>query len=328
MAARLPQKKTSSPPSGQSKVPTPTRSGTIPKLWDDDESERTSATSATSRRQTGTPGLKVITGHHAGETIPIPDRAELYIGRGRDTDIRLEDQGVSRVHCRMVRRDGGFMVQDLGSTNGTKVNGKHVGTAPVGPGDRLELGPHAILQLVYAAESEDTLARRLFSTATRDPLTRTYKRAYFMDRLEAEASYARRHATGLALLCVDVDRLDSHNEAHGHEGGDAVLRAIAEEITKCVRTEDVLARYGDDELAILVRVTASEEAVRLAERIRGRVETLAIPFGEKSLKATVSVGIATVADSRDDASPADLVGRAERHRARAKLLGRNRVCKG
>ena len=86
----------SAPPSGSA---TRSKSGTIPKLWDDEPSGPES-TAHTARQQSGRPRFTVIAGHHAGEVIAFPDKSEFYIGRGREADIR-DDEGAQR---RALRR--------------------------------------------------------------------------------------------------------------------------------------------------------------------------------------------------------------------------------
>ncbi len=301
-------------------------SGTLPKLWSDDEMPM-ETTAATARLVVGRATLTIVSGLRAGEVFPLPEKHEVYIGRDRANDVRITDLGVSRIHCRLTRDDDGFVVQDLGSTNGTKVNGSHVGSATLMVGDRIALGPHAVLQLGHSTESEDIAARRQFATATRDPLTHAYKRAYFCERAEHEIALAKRQGSGLAMVLVDIDGLESLNERHGSSAGDTILREAAREISAAVRAEDLVARFGGDDFAILMRIE-NGAAHRTAERIRAKVEALRITFGTSVVTPTVSIGIAQLGDPFAGDTVDSLAALADRQLYRAKLLGRNRVSGG
>jgi two-component system cell cycle response regulator len=301
----------------------------IPKLWSDEDSPPSETTAATARLVVSRTTLTIVAGLRAGEVVPVPDKHEIYIGRDRANDIRVTDDGVSRIHCRLTRDGDDFVVQDLGSTNGTKVNGAPVGTERLAYGDRISLGPFAVLQLNSSTESEDNVARRLYASATRDPLTHTFKRAYLLERLGTEIAYAKRHGTGLAMMLIDVDGLEAHNKRHGQRAGDAVLREIAREIGSSVRTEDVFARYGGDEFAVLLRTNEPGSTHRLAERIRQKVEALRVSIvGGTAVTPTISIGVAQLSDPLAGDTGDSLSALADRQLYRAKLLGRNRVSGG
>src|SRR4051812_16303075 len=74
------------------------------------------------------PLLTIMTGVRSGELVPLDGAADFFVGRSPSADIRFDEPGVSRIHCRVVRDDDGFFVEDLGSTNGTYVNGTQVGS--------------------------------------------------------------------------------------------------------------------------------------------------------------------------------------------------------
>jgi hypothetical protein len=185
-----------------------------------------------SARNKGQPRFTVMVGGGAGRVIAV-DRGAAVIGRSRSADIQLLDDGVSRQHCRVVRTGDTVSVEDLGSRNGTLVNGKRVTRAMLEPGDRLQIGA-AVLQLGMFDDTEETLARKLFEASTRDPLMRAFNRHYFSERLEAELSHARRHETPLSVMMLDIDGLKDVNAVHGVAVGDAVLRAVVEAVEKTI----------------------------------------------------------------------------------------------
>ena len=172
--------------------------------------------------------LTVLTGLNAGQILAL-DGLEHVLGRGTDADLWLEDPAISRSHARVTRRpDGHFLVEDLGSTNGTFVSGRKVeGRMELQSGDRIQIGPTQMLRFAITDDAEEELQRRLYESSTRDSLTRAFNRKYLNERLLAEIAHARRHKTQLALLMLDLDRFKEVNDHYGHLAGDMVLRVVA-----------------------------------------------------------------------------------------------------
>jgi diguanylate cyclase (GGDEF)-like protein len=178
---------------------------------------------------------------------------------------------------------------------------------------------------LHDAREQEVLAG-LHEAAMRDALTGAYTRRYLVERLEAELSYAARHGLTLALVMLDLDRFKSINDQHGHLAGDEVLRTVAEELRRMLRPEDVLVRYGGEELCLLIRGLDEREACRLAERVREAVSEMEIPWEGSSLRVTLSVGVAASQRSVVPSPPDDLLRRADAAMYRAKALGRDRTC--
>jgi diguanylate cyclase (GGDEF)-like protein len=299
--------------------------------------EETSLTRATEKTQAAPAAiihdratLTVITGLNAGQVFAL-DAFEHVIGRGTEADLWLEDPAISRKHARIARRpDGRFMVEDMGSTNGTFVGGRKVeGRCDLQTGDRVQVGPNLMLRFSITDDAEQELQRRLYESSTRDALTRAFNRKYFNERLVAEIAHARRHKTHLALLMLDLDRFKEVNDLHGHLAGDMVLRVVAAHVQRLIRIEDVLARYGGEEFVILARSTQHKDAGTLAERVRSTIERLQINVAEKgrlTLQVTTSIGIASLADLPPEAGGTELVASADARLYRAKVSGRNCVC--
>ena len=270
--------------------------------------------------------LTIISGINAGQVFAL-DGTDHVIGRGTEADLWLEDGGVSRRHARVsCRSDGRFFVEDLGSTNGTFLGSQRIDTCEIKPNERIQLGPHVILRFAITDDAEEELQRRLYESSTRDGLTRLYNRKYFSERLTAEVAYSRRHKVKLAVLMVDLDDFKLTNDTYGHLAGDMVLRLVSAQMQRLIRVEDLLARYGGEEFVILARSTGKTEAVRLADRIRESIGDLEIPMADRSIKVTLSVGVAALPDVAPEGGPTDLIALADGRLYRAKADGKNRVC--
>jgi two-component system cell cycle response regulator len=270
--------------------------------------------------------LTLLSGVNAGQVFAL-DGTEHVIGRGTEADLWVEDGGVSRRHSRITcRSDGRYFLEDLGSTNGTFISGQRIDVCEIKPGDRIQLGPALMVRFAITDDAEEELQRRLYESSTRDGLTRSYNRKYFMERLTAEVAYSRRHRVKLAVILLDLDDFKKINDTYGHLAGDMVLRLVAAQMQRLIRLEDLLARYGGEEFVILARATGKTEAARLAERIREAVSVLDIPLSERSIRVTISSGVASLPDVTPDGGPNDVLALADARLYRAKAEGKNRVC--
>jgi diguanylate cyclase (GGDEF)-like protein len=184
---------------------------------------------------------------------------------------------------------------------------------------RAELHEVELATLQVAAMIENA---RLFSLATRDSLTGLVRRAVFEEQLRAEAARFARGRETFSVLLIDVDDFKRVNDRHGHATGDEVLRAIAAAVKGAVRESDTVARYGGEELAVLLPDTPAEGAATAGEKLRAAVAALQVPAAGEMLSITVSVGIAEMEPGLDESR---LVARADVALYRAKSLGKNRV---
>lgn len=264
----------------------------------------------------------VLDGGHSGQIFVLTEN-ESVAGRGESAALSLGDPGVSRAHSAFVLSGLGVEVSDLGSRNGTFVNGRRIGAGVLlRHGDTISLGG---VRLRYGFEADEQVRRlrELYDAAVHDHLTGLYNRRFFEQRLLAEVAYAARHHAALSLIMFDVDRFKQVNDTQGHAAGDFALKAIASVLQRGVRTEDVVARYGGEELAVVARGSGLDGAVALGERLRMRVEELSLEHENRSLRVTVSAGVATLADSHGGAR--DLIRAADAALFEAKERGRNRV---
>jgi len=165
--------------------------------------------------------------------------------------------------------------------------------------------------------------RRVASQAAVDSLTGLANRRTLDEELALEWRRAHRVGDSLAFVLLDLDDFKAVNDSHGHQAGDAVLRAVGEILGAGVRHVDLAGRYGGEEFALILPETDLPGALKLAERIRARLETTAVelPSGE-SLHATASFGVAV----NDELTAAEqLVAAADEALYAAKAAGKNCV---
>jgi two-component system, cell cycle response regulator len=269
--------------------------------------------------------LFVLSGPSAGQYLRLPKDGGT-IGREKsEVDVVIDDPGLSRKHARFERRGPStFVICDLESRYGIYMDGKRIIEHPVYDGNRLQLSGETVVRVRYQDPKETELFDRLHQASTRDPLTGVTSRRHFLERLDQELGYARRHGTPVTLLLIDLDHFKRINDEHGTGVGDEVLRSVGRLLSGAVRIEDVLARYGGDELAVLSRGYDSQGGEQFAERLRKALRDKPVRAGDLSFQLTLSVGIATFHRGNVEGSM-QLIARADAALYRAKHLGRDQI---
>jgi diguanylate cyclase (GGDEF)-like protein len=156
-----------------------------------------------------------------------------------------------------------------------------------------------------------------------DGLTGLVNREGFEAEMRQALGEQMRYGWEMSLVIIDVDHFKLINDTHGHEVGDSVLRAIARVLDEGVRTTDVSARVGGEEMALILKDTGLEGALELSERLRAGIEALRFPFGPEEIRVTASFGVATY--PTHVAEWAGLYRAADRALYEAKAAGRNQV---
>jgi diguanylate cyclase (GGDEF)-like protein len=161
--------------------------------------------------------------------------------------------------------------------------------------------------------------------AVTDELTGLCNRRRFQEAMATEVERSRRFGQPLGLVLLDLDNFKTINDTYGHQQGDLVLREVARVLRETSREIDEPARYGGEELAVVLPGTDLEGAFNLAERVRAGIEELELPLldGAGELKITASFGVATLPGSADDMR--GLVAAADAALYRAKRTGKNRT---
>jgi diguanylate cyclase (GGDEF)-like protein len=271
-------------------------------------------------------GLLVVgSGLEAGRVLSIPTAKLCRLGRSDECEFRFDDQGLSRVHSKVVHLNGEFIFTDAGSTNGSYVNEERLtGPRTLRDGDRIQLGPNLNLRFSFADEAEEQALRRVYEAATLDGLTGVANRKHLDERLDAEIASALRQGGDLSLLMLDVDFFKRVNDTFGHQSGDLALKHLTGILVRSTRAEDLVARYGGEEFAVVARGIDLQRGWAFGERLRQLVEALPVPLPDQPLSITVSIGVASLASCaiKDRVS---LFAAADARLYLAKQGGRNRV---
>jgi len=224
------------------------------------------------------------------------------VGRSEESDIQLSDARVSRQHAKLTiqpapNEEGYYLVEisDLGSTNGTHVNNAEVTRALLRQGDKIRLG-ETIIKIQARDEGEIRFHQRLYDMATKDGLTRLFNKNYFDETLKRQISIAQRNSRCLSLLMIDLDRFKKLNDEYGHLAGDLVLQRFAAILRDTCRQQDVAARWGGEEFAVILPETDVNGAVRIAERLRQTVESNDFIVNNIPIKLTISIGVSAFPD--------------------------------
>ena len=270
-------------------------------------------------------------GNPIGEVLMLGP-AGLSLGRAPENQIRLSEPEVSRHHARveLVHQRGlapMVLLSDLGSTNGTFVNGGRIlprnGPTTLRQGDVVRLGSHAF-KLKHMDELEKHYHEAVLAQATVDPLTQLSNRSSVLSFLEKHTDLARRYKRPLAVILCDLDHFKEVNDRYGHAAGDLVLRSFGAVVCRRLRASDLVGRIGGEEFLVVLPETGGGEALTVAEGLRAGLaaEPMPVPAGEE-LRVTCCFGV--VEYGSNDVDGGSMLARADAALYRAKALGRNRV---
>ncbi len=300
----------------------------VPPAGSDDPNDRNLVTVMTTRSDLKVPSidpadacLVVIYGEELGRRLRLGSGV-VEAGRSSKCDLAIDQESVSRHHARVSWTGLSYRVQDLGSTNGTFVNDARIeGEKELADGDQLRIG-RTILKFMTGGNVEASYHEEIYRLMTIDALTRVHNKRYFHETLEREVSRCTRYQRAVSLILFDIDHFKKKNDTFGHLAGDAVLRDLATAIKPRVRREDLIARVGGEEFAVLTPEVGLEGALGVAEKIRHAVETTTFRYDKHVMPTTVSLGVAEL--TRGETGH-ELYRRADERLYAAKQGGRNRV---
>ena len=264
-----------------------------------------------------------IYGPKLGERYSL-DGDVATIGRDLGNNIVLVDESVSRNHAKIERTTRGFVLEDLDSTNGSRVNDDGIKSCLLKSGDQLQIGSF-ILKYIGSGNVEAVYHEEIYRMMITDGLTGIANRRKLDEALENEFLRAKRYGRPLSIAILDADHFKKVNDTHGHIVGDFVLKKLATLFQQNIRREELLGRYGGEEFVVVMPEVDSSGAFQLAEKLRKTVESTVFKSGEAELPITISVGVATLGAEE---SVKAFLDTADQALYKSKEDGRNRVTIG
>ena len=188
-----------------------------------------------------------------------------------------------------------------------------------------KFSPFLLVAYVTSMLASDILnaKKKITILSQTDELTGLLNMRAFNTIMEKEIATAERYRQAFTVVMIDVDNLKTINDRFGHPAGSRLIIVIADAIRNCVRSADVLARYGGDEFIALLTHTSAEQARHVAERIRSAIDNTSFDMDGKRISSTVSIGIASFPDCVTEAK--QVLNKADVALYRSKNTGRNRV---
>ena len=266
--------------------------------------------------------LVVIYGMELGKKYNL-DSSSIIIGRSSKSDIQIDQESVSRNHARIINNGKSILIRDLGSTNGTYVNDELIDEYVLRDRDLVKIG-RTIFKFLTGGNIESAYHEEIYRLTTVDGLTQIYNKRYFTETLERELSRSHRYRRELSLIMFDIDHFKQINDTYGHLAGDYVLKHLAQVIKTKIRREDMMARFGGEEFAIVLPEIDNYNALQFAEKIRKLVVATKFRFEDADIDVKISVGVATAQPEETDTS--EFIKRADSLLYEAKKSGRNKVC--
>lgn len=287
------------------------------------------------QREPRRPALVFLRGELMAVPIPL-ERDEVILGRALEADVRINDARASRLHARIsIKRDtqtgeAEYRINDLGSTNGTLVNGQAIEETVLRDGDKLIIGEH-LLRFDLLDEIDREFQQQIRRLLVHDELTGLLTSKSFFSELRREAARAEAESRPFCVLMMDLDHFKDVNDTYGHLVGNETLEGVGAVIMRSLRAGDVAARFGGEEFASFMLDAQYAQGLVAAERIRLAIEEHefsatrhAANEPERTHRITISVGVAAFPDDARD--PIELIELADSALYRAKRSGRNRVC--
>ena len=268
--------------------------------------------------------LTVIQGHVAdlGKHLVLQERT--VIGRSPRCDLMIGDLKASRRHCEIYARpDRTFMIEDLGSTNGTQVGGLELDSAlPLRDGDKVFIG-ETVLRFFFADDIDLEFAGQVGYLLGTDALTGLQSKRRFDRALELSLRAAERRGEPVSVLMMDLDGLKQINDTHGHLFGAHSIRETGRLIARVLGDRGEACRFGGDEFTAFLPGLEAEAAREVAEAIRHGLEHAGLEKDSIPLRPTISIGVASF--PRDGTDLVQLVAAADAALYRAKAAGKNCV---
>lgn len=266
------------------------------------------------------PALIVMSGQNVGARFEV--LGTVTIGRDPDNQLSLPDPRASFRHAYLEDRGGQWAIVDLGSTNGTVVNGVRVKEAVLRHGDKLRFG-ETLVRFEVQDEADQAFADTISNLINIDDLTGLYLRRRFDAELVQLLARARLLHAPLSLLAMDLDGIKAINDTHGHLFGAFTIAQAGKLIGAQVQAGGIATRFGGDEFIAALPGCDLAQGLQSAQAIRQAIERHAFILDGIALRPTVSIGVACFPAHAQDARA--LFGAADAALYVAKRAGKNRV---
>jgi len=268
------------------------------------------------------PSLTYLVGDQVGRRIMLADD-RVTLGRSPKATIMLRDTRVSRLHIAIAFDPdrGGYHIQDLGSSNGTRLNGTRISEAILKDSDKILIG-ETMLRFGWSDVFDLQYQTEIDSLVNIDALTGLIVKRRFDEELDRYIAVAKSQGKGLAMIMMDLDGLKQINDTYGHSFGAYTIAETGALIKAAFEQKGLASRFGGDEFMVFMPNVQAEEARRIAEAIRSRVETHPYEKDGISLKPTICIGISNL---KADDSMTSLFKRADEALYMSKRSGRNKV---
>jgi len=279
------------------------------------------------RPDRGTPALIVMAGGDLGKVFQF-DQEDKTIGRDVEAEISLRDSLVSRRHAQVYRQKAEdsdaiyYVIVDLHSTNGTFVNGERISKAFLQDGDKIQIG-NTMLKFTFHDETDHHYQQEIQRRIQLDELTGLLSLNAFYERMERGLKQAQRSQSRVAILMMDLDGLKAVNEKHGHLAGSFLIKRVGRILHVKLGRLGEVGRYGGDEFVACVPDLETEEILARLEKLRAAIAEHRFTFKNKSVRITLSMGLATF--PWDGHSVEALIAAADAALFTAKRQGKNRI---
>ncbi|MFQ5901845.1 MAG: diguanylate cyclase [Thermodesulfobacteriota bacterium] len=181
-------------------------------------------------------------------------------------------------------------------------------------------------ELRKSNEELKRLLEKVELMAITDPLTGLYNRRRFYESLKKEFAFSKRYKHPVSCIMLDIDHFKKINDTYGHQAGDLILKGLSDIMKRNIRETDMVARYGGEEFIILLPHTMKKDALKVADNMINKVREKVFDLGnDKTLKITISMGISSITDFKQDANQESMIKTADSALYTAKETGRDRI---
>ena len=232
----------------------------------------------------------VLLGGALSRRFPLPPSGPQVVGKAPGCQILLKMSKVSRRHCQLEVSAEGVSLRDLGSTNGTLVNGRQVKEHMLRDGDRLKVGS-ALLVYVKAGSMRRFRRNIADKRGRQSTISGTFTRGQLMQILDREVIRAVRYRRPLSLAVLGIADLQQLKQRHGPWCGGRVLQQLALVIRECLRKADSLARLEGEELAIILPEVPLVGALAVGEKVCRLTADTGFTVDQEVVQVTLKVGL-------------------------------------